>query len=137
MKKYENYSSRLAVLKGAAREDLRNEFIVSGVIGKFSLQFELAWKLLKETLLYEGNRNASSGSPREIIKTAFTVYNFMDEALWLEMLKSRNDITHIYDGLAASRMVDRIIDAYIPEFVALQEGLEAWYADTLFAEKQH
>ena len=54
MKKFENFSSNLEVLKKADKEDLTNEFIISGIIDKFSLQFELSWKVLKELLRYEG-----------------------------------------------------------------------------------
>lgn len=50
MKKYDNYAAQLAVLERAKDEDLSNEFVMSGVTNKFALQFELAWKLLKETL---------------------------------------------------------------------------------------
>lgn len=98
MKKYDNYAAQLAVLERAKDEDLSNEFVMSGVTNKFALQFELAWKLLKETLAYEGVAAAASGSPREILKAAFATYDFIDGDLWLEMLKTRNDLSHIYDG---------------------------------------
>lgn len=68
MKKYENYLSNLAVLERAEKEDLSNEFIMSGIIDKFYVQFELGWKLFKELLKYEGKRVAATGSPRQIIK---------------------------------------------------------------------
>lgn len=71
MRKYDNYAAQLAVLQRADAEDLSNDFVISGVINKFALQFELAWKLLKETLAYEGNAVAASGSPREVLKAAF------------------------------------------------------------------
>lgn len=48
MKKYDNYVSNLRVFERAGQEDLDNEFIVSGIIDKFSIQFELGWKMLKE-----------------------------------------------------------------------------------------
>ena len=48
MKKYDNYASNLRVLERADREALDNEFIISGIIDKFSIQFELGWKMLKE-----------------------------------------------------------------------------------------
>ena len=35
-------------------QDLTNEFIIGGIIVKFSLQFELGRKVLKELLRYEG-----------------------------------------------------------------------------------
>ena len=46
--------SHLSVLLRAPKEDLSNEFIVSGIIDKFFIQFELGWKLLKEMLAYDG-----------------------------------------------------------------------------------
>ena len=41
-----------------------------------------------------------------ILKKAFTIFDFIDEDIWLGMLKNRNDLTHIYDALAARRLVD-------------------------------
>ena len=73
MKKYDNYAAQLAVLERAKDEDLSNEFVMSGVTNKFALQFGLAWKLLKETLAYEGVAAAASGSPREILKAVSTM----------------------------------------------------------------
>ena len=45
MKKFENYKSNLTVLSKAYDEDLENEFILSGIIDKFFIQFELSWKV--------------------------------------------------------------------------------------------
>lgn len=47
MRKYENCAAALQVLSKASEQDLENEFVRSGVIDKFSLQFELGRKLLK------------------------------------------------------------------------------------------
>lgn len=79
MKKYDNYVSNLDVLKRADEQKLDNEFVISGIKDKFCLQFDLGRKLLKELLTYEGRVEAATGSPREIIKAAYTVYDFMDE----------------------------------------------------------
>lgn len=70
MKKFDNYRKNLDVLRLSDRQDLSNEFIISGIIDKFSIQFELGWKVLKELLIYEGIDAAKTGSPREIIKQA-------------------------------------------------------------------
>ena len=70
MKKYESYIKNLDVLKLSDRQDLSNEFIISGIIDKFMLQFELGWKMLKSLLKYEGDSIGATGSPREIIKEA-------------------------------------------------------------------
>ena len=131
MKKFENYRANLAVLSKAGQEDLNNTFIISGIIDKFSLQFELAWKVLKELLRYEGSSAAGSGSPREILKAAYGTYAFLEEQVWLSMLKDRNDMAHIYDGAAAERMVARILQNYIPAFLSLQKAVETRYGAIL------
>ena len=131
MKKFDNFNSNLEVLKRDGEEDIDNEFIISGIIDKFFIQFELSWKVLKELLRYEGSREARSGSPREILKAAYSVYDFINEDVWIEMLKSRNDMTHIYDGEAAKRLVNIILQKYIPEFLRMQKGILERYGDIL------
>lgn len=131
MKKYENYLSNLAVLREAGKEDLSNEFILSGIIDKFYVQFELGWKLLKELLKYEGSSIAATGSPRQIIKGAYEVYDFLEEDLWLEMLKDRNDTAHIYDGDAAKELVGKIIACYIGEFEKCSKEIQRRYEGIL------
>jgi len=131
MKKFENFVSNLDVLSRAEKEDLSNEFIVSGVIDKFFVQFELGWKVLKELLRYEGKAIANTGSPREIIKGAYEIYDFLDEKIWLSMLKARNDMSHLYDGEAARLMVQDILDCYIPEFSRLRDEIVRLYGEQL------
>ena len=131
MRKYENYASALSSLRSAPEQDLANEFVQSGVIDKFELQFELGWKLFKAVLAYEGDPVSATGSPRDVIKAAFQYYDFMDESLWLRMLRDRNDSAHIYDADRARRLVDTVIADYIPEFERVDEGLVRRYGDLL------
>ena len=131
MRKFENYSAALRSLRQAPAQDLSNEFIQSGIIDKFEFQFELGWKLLKALLLYEGDPVAASGSPRDTLKAAYQYYDFMDEALWLRMLRDRNDSAHVYDGEKARRPVDTIINDYLPEFDRLERRLVRRYGKML------
>ncbi len=131
MKKLENYVSHLRVLQQANQEDLDNEFIISGIIDKFSIQIELGWKLLKQLLAYEGSAASATGSPRGIIKEAYAVYPFFDGELWLAMLRDRNSMAYIYDGEAAKALVKRILEEYIPQFVRLENELKQQYGDSL------
>lgn len=131
MKKFDNFNSNLNVLLKADKEDLKNEFIVSGIINKFFIQFELGWKVLKELLKYEGHSAQNTGSPREIIKAAYYMYDFLDEDIWISMLKDRKDMTHIYDGQAAESLVKIILRRYIPEFVKMRDNILMMYKDEL------
>ena len=133
MKKFDNFISNLNILSKAQNEDLTNEFIISGIIDKFFIQFELGWKVLKELLRYEGKSIALTGSPREIIKAAYSIYDFLDEDIWLSMLKSRNDMTPIYNGEAARNLVQIIIESYIPAFISLKEHIMEKYENVLEA----
>lgn len=131
MKKFDNYSSALETLRQSKDQDLENEFVRGGIIAKFSLQFELGWKLLKELMKYEGDRVAATGSPREIIKAAYAYYDWMDEEIWLHMLRDRNDTAHIYDAELAERLVATIIDQFIPESERMNDNIAERYADIL------
>lgn len=131
MKKFENYRKNLAVLRLSDQQDRTNEFIVSGIIDKFSIQFELAWKVLKELLTYEGVEMARTGSPREIIKQAYQYYPCIQEDVWLDMLSQRNNMAHIYDGNAANALAQEIIDRFIPAFTELEHSICIRYESIL------
>ena len=110
---------------------MSNEFIISGIIDKFFVQFELGWKVLKELLRYEGVEASAVGSPRVIIKEAYKVFSFVDEAVWLSMLRARNDMTHIYDRQAAGRLVQVILKEYIPAFAKLKKDIMEYYGGNI------
>ena len=134
MKKFDQYVRHLQVLCRAEQEDVTNEFIVSGIIDKFYIQFELGGKVLKELLRYEGANQAAMGSPREIIKTAYVYFDFMEESIWLEMLRDRNDTTHIYNEEAAQQLVEKILHQYIEVFVSLEQQIRARYGDEVLEQ---
>ena len=131
MKKFENFCSNLAVLSRAHEQDLENEFIISGIIDKFFLQYELGWKTLKDLLAYEGVDVAKTGSPRDIVKAAFRYYASIDENTWLEMLSQRNSMAHVYDEAAAKELLKKILSSYIPAFQQLEQELRDRYGETL------
>ena len=133
MKKFDQYVRHLRILSRAFDEDLTNDFIVSGIIDKYYIQFELGWKVLKELLRYEGANQAETGSPREIIKTAYAYYDFIDESVWLGMLRDRNDTTHIYNEEAARQLVNKVLDNYIHEFQVLEMKIKERYSDEVLS----
>ncbi len=130
MKKFDNYSKNLRVLSTAGSRDLSDEFIVSGIIDKFYIQFELSWKLFKQLLKYEGRVVANTGSPRQIIKEMYAVCEFIDEDIWLGMLNDRNETAHIYDGNAARILALKIIESYVPEFIRVEQRIRERYINT-------
>lgn len=124
MKKLENFSNCLAVLKSADFEQANeNDIYRMGVIGQFNLTFELAWKALQAVLKQHGVEEAETGSPREILQLGYKVGFVNDQAAWLLMLKKRNVPVHIYNEDEIDELVILIRDSFIPEFTALEETL--------------
>ena len=135
MRKFDNFKSHLNVLTQAKELDIDDgfmgEIIVSGIIDKFKIQFELCWKVLKELLEHENVMIGPVGSPRNVIKAAYQYFDFMNEGIWLAMLEERNRLTHVYDPTAARKAIAPILTRYIPEFQRMQAEIERLYGEEL------
>lgn len=131
MAPFNNFVKSLNILLNTEKEQaLTSEIYRMGVIGQFNLTFELAWKAVREVLELHGVSNFKTGSPREVLKTAYQ-FNFLgDEKIWLDMLKSRNIISHVYDEAAALELANAIFDSYMTALVNLRELLRERIADT-------
>lgn len=124
MRKLDNFANCLNVLKNADFEFAdNNEIYRTGVLGQFNLTFELAWKALQEVLREHGVEEAQTGSPREILQLGYKFGFVEDSAVWIMMLKERNNSVHIYDEEKADEAVLMIRDSFIPAFLALEETL--------------
>ena len=124
MRKLDNFSSGLAVLKRAdftAAYD--NEFYRAGVIANFNITFELAWKALQEVLRLEGVEQAVTGAPRDILKLGYRFGLIDDIAVWLLMLESRNIAIHVYNEAEADKLLILIRDSFINTFTSLESKL--------------
>ncbi len=124
MKKLDNFSNCLNVLKGADYK-LANENNIyrTGVIGQFHLTFELAWKALQAVVRVHGAEGADTGSPREILQLGYRLGFVEDSAVWLTMLKKRNTSVHIYNEDEVDEMLLLIRDSFTAAFVALEKIL--------------
>lgn len=68
-----------------------------GVIQRFEYTFELAWKTLKDYLVYSGVA-FDQITPRSVIKQAFAAKIIADGQAWIDMLEQRNMMSHTYDS---------------------------------------
>lgn len=59
--------------------------------------------------------------------------DFIDESVWLGMLRDRNDTTHIYNEEAARQLVNKVIDSYIHEFQVLEMKIKERYSDEVLS----
>lgn len=65
-----------------------------------------------------------TGSPKLILKTAYSAGMIHDEALWLSALEARNHAAHAYNELIAMDIINHTKSEYIDMFKALQRELE-------------
>ena len=122
VKKFDAFAKCLKVLL-AADKNFSDELYRMGIIGQFHLTFELSWKALREILIVHGVNEASTGSPREILKAGYQFHFIDDEKLWLEMLRRRNQSAHVYDDKIADELIALIFDRYIAAFVELRDEI--------------
>ena len=87
-----------------------------GIIWLFKLCFEQAWKAMKEILEDAGYSESQTGSPRQILKTAFAAGLITEEELWLEALASRNNASHAYNQNVALQIIEKTKHVYYPMF---------------------
>ena len=96
---------------------------IDGILHRFEFTFELAWKTMKDCLEEQGIVG-KIGSPREIIKEAFSVGLIDNGEVWIDMMLSRNELSHLYDEETSREIYDNIKNRYIKEFKKLEEKFE-------------
>ena len=116
------YTNALNRLKELLQQK-ENEIIIDATIHRFEFTFELAWKTMKDYLEYQGIVQ-NIGSPREIIKLAFKYEIIQDGEGWIEMMLSRNSLSHIYDQQTSRKIYKDIKDNYIKLLEELKNKLE-------------
>lgn len=121
IRRYESYKNSLASLSEARERDLTDSFVLSGICAKFSITFDLAWKVMKDILWqYYEIRDFVAGSPREVLRQAFKAELIQGDE-WMAMLKVRNQLAHDYDGLVVKEHCQAIIDVYIGKLEEFQD----------------
>lgn len=102
--------------KFIAKGDL-NELEIQGLVKAFEYTYELAWTLLKEYQEFQGDQEIRGA--RDAIRQAFRVGLIADGTVWMDMLKSRNLTSHIYNEETANQIAFAIREHYIQQFRAL------------------
>jgi len=108
---------------GEAIKEPDTELAIDGTLHRFEFTFELAWKTMKDYLENQGIIS-KIGSPREVIKEAFTAGIIEDGEEWLNMMLARNELSHLYDEETSREIYDNIKKKYIFEFIKLLKKLD-------------
>lgn len=126
MKKFENFCKTLDNLRLV--RDLNEPYDVLTLTGSaalFEICFEQAWQAMKEILQEHGYSEGQTGSPKQILKLAYSARMIQDEGKWLAMLVSRNDVTHSYNEEIALALVRRVKEDYLDLLDVLRVELES------------
>lgn len=128
MKKLDNFVKALENLRVV--QEIEPPYTVmntAGSVALFEICFEQAWKAMKEALTENGYSESKIGSPRQIIKLAFSAGMINKQEEWLKMLASRNDVAHSYNEEIALEIIAAVKGEYISLFDDLRdELLENW-----------
>jgi len=97
--RFENFGRAFSLLNEAFEKDVAelSDLEKEGVIQRFEYTFELAWKTLKDYLVYSGV-TFEQITPRSVIKEAFVAKIIRDGQIWIDMLEQRNLMAHTYDS---------------------------------------
>ena len=98
--------------------------ILTGLVGLYEICFEQSWKAMKEVLYLSGIEIAATGSPKAIIKEAYSNAMIQDEQLWLEALADRNNVAHAYNHVIAKDIVENTKEKYVTMFQQLKSSME-------------
>lgn len=126
MKKYENFCASLNNLKDIfLYEEPYDNVIMTGLVALYEICFEQSWKAVKEILTMHGVAESQTGSPRQILKSAYQVGMIKDEDVWLQALVSRNNVAHAYNQDIAKDIIKLTREKYYYMFIALKEEIES------------
>ena len=103
------------------------EILKEGLIQRFEYTYELAWNVMKDYALYQGN-TAISGS-RDAIRYAFSSNLVSNGEMWMNMIKSRIKTTHLYDEKTIEEVFEKIIKDYHPLFLDFKRVMEQKIAE--------
>ena len=108
---------------------MSDSFVLSGTSAKFSITFDLAWKVMKDILVqYYAITGFVEGSPREVLRESFQAGMIQGDE-WLTMLKTRNQLAHDYDGAIVKACCDTIVNVYLSKFEEFQKRVEELLAE--------
>lgn len=129
--KYDNFVNALTNLHDIYNYDEPYGNVeMTGLVGLFEICFEQAWKAMKESLDNSGFDESKTGSPRQLIKTAYQA-RMINEEVWLNALVSRNNVSHSYNREIAMDIIMKTKNQYYDMFVNLKDALEKDWAENI------
>ena len=109
-------------LNEALKEEV-TDLEIDGILHRFEFTFELAWKTMEDCLEDQGIVSRIK-TPRKIIKEAVTAGLIDNGEIWMDMMISRSELSHLYDEETSREIFDDIKERYILEINKLVKKLD-------------
>ena len=103
-------------------EEILEEIIKEGLIQRFEYTYEMAWNVMKDYALYQGNSEISGS--RDAIRFAFSSNLIANGELWMDMIKSRIKTSHTYNEEIAEEIYKKILNDYYSLFLDFEQVME-------------
>ncbi len=113
--RYSNYTRAFQSLTEAVELSQQRELSSleqQGLIQSFEFTHELAWKMLKDYLEYQGITNIIGS--RDASRFAFQNELIQDGEVWMQMIAARNQTSHTYNIKVAQAVVESILMQFYP-----------------------
>ena len=120
--KFESFCNAINRLKEAV-QSVPTELNRDATIQRFEFTYELAWNVLKKYLAQKGIEVLN---PRDCFAEAYQqkLIEESGEQIWIDMIKSRNLTSHIYNEDIAKKVYQDIKNKYLIQFEKLKQELE-------------
>ena len=107
--RFDNYRKALTFLTESLEKKNLSDLEKAGIVQSFEFSFELAWKTMKD---YLNEKGVEAIYPREVIKQAFKNGMIADGEVWMDMLDSRNLMSHTYKDTDSEYVFNEIKTKY-------------------------
>ena len=127
--RFNNYNKALRDLTSdiALRESRElSRLEEKGLIQSFEMVHELAWNVLKDYLEEEAGTMGLLGS-KDSTREAFKRGLIEEGEVWMDMIKSRNLTSHLYDEETARQIVGDLCRLFHPCFMAMHRKFLSLY----------
>jgi len=124
--RFQNFHRAYSLLKEAFYTELSelSQLEKEGIIQRFEYTYELAWKVLKDRMEYDG-LEIDRISPKMVIRQAFAAKYIEDPDTWLKMTGDRNLMSHTYDFAKFEAVIQTMRAEYLPMLEKWHDELQA------------
>ncbi|MFC6876792.1 nucleotidyltransferase substrate binding protein [Flavobacterium myungsuense] len=123
--RFEHFTGAFKQLKNAKNIQIERSFTeleLQGVVQAFEVTQELSWKVMKDFLEEQGKTDLFGS--KNAVKEAFNVGLITNGEIWLEMIKSRNTTSHIYDQAEILEIMKIILNDYYEKFSEFESKMK-------------